>query len=131
MAVLTGADGALRFRGVKIGRVRDWNLTINRDALEDTCLGAVDRTYVGGLRGASGSATVLYDAADTDVTSLLNSIFEDDTQSSDIEFVLNARDRTELGCRGFITSVGHSVSVGAVQAANISFQVSGAIAGGF
>ena len=65
MAVLTGAHGALKYEGRTVGKCRDWSLNINRDALEDTCLGENDRTYVKGLRGAAGSATMFYDPADT------------------------------------------------------------------
>ena len=60
MAVLTGAQGALS-NGSTVAKVRSWSLTVNRDALEDTCIGSDDRSYVKGLRGASGNATVLYD----------------------------------------------------------------------
>jgi hypothetical protein len=128
MAVLTGARGALKYRGAKVGKVRDWSLSINRDALEDTCLGVNDRTYVKGLRGAAGSATVLYDPNDTNGNVLLNSIFEnggDDT----CEFVFNEPDGGAFKCSAFVTSMNPSVTVGDIQAVSLSFQVTGAIEG--
>ena len=37
--VLTGADGQLKYQGSVVGKVRDWSITVTKDALEDTgCL---------------------------------------------------------------------------------------------
>ena len=128
MAVLTGAHGALRYQGQTVAKCRSWSLTINRDALEDTCIGQNDRTYVKGLRGASGSATVLYDPEDTAGRSLLNSIFNNNA-SDDVEFVFNDPAGGRFKCIAILTTVNPTVSVGDVQAVSLSFQVSGAIDG--
>ena len=130
MAVLTGANGSLRYRGDTCAKVRDWSLSVNRDALEDTCIGAEDRTYVKGLRGASGSATVLYDPDDAASRALLNSVF-DNQGSDDVEFIFNNAANDRFQCTAFLTSASPSVSVGAVQAVAVSFQVSGSIDGRF
>lgn len=123
--VLTGADGQLKYLGAIVGKVRDWSITINKDALEDTCLGVNDRTYVGGLRGTSGSATILYDPGNLSARNFLNSILNDSTTEDNVDFVFNKADGASFSCNGFLTSVSPSVSVGAVQAVSVSFQVSG------
>ena len=128
MAVLTGAHGALKYEGRTVGKCRDWSLNINRDALEDTCLGENDRTYVKGLRGAAGSATILYDPADTTAAALLNSIF-DNNSSDDVQFVFNEPSGGAFKCKAFLTSMSPSVATGDVQAVAVSFQVSGPIEG--
>lgn len=128
MAVLTGAQGALKYEGRTVAKCRSWSLTINRDALEDTCIGTDDRTYVKGLRGASGNATVLYDPSDTNGTALLNSIF-DNAASDDVQFVFNDPAGSSFSCTALLTTVNPSVSVGDVQAVSLSFQVSGPING--
>ena len=128
MAVLTGAHGALKYEGRKVGKCRDWSLNINRDALEDTCLGNDDRTYVKGLRGASGSATVLYDPVDSNGAALLNSIF-DNTSSDDVEFVFNEPSGNAFKCKAFLTSISPAVTTGDIQAVAVSFQVTGPIEG--
>ena len=65
MAVLTGFEGALYLQkaGLKLRprQLRNWSITVTRDVLETTGLGDGDRTYVQGLRGATGTATILYD----------------------------------------------------------------------
>lgn len=129
MAVLTGSTGALKYQGSKVAKVRSWSLTINKDALEDTCLGTYDRTYVQGLRGATGSATVLYDPADSTGAALLNSIFDNGSGGENVDFVFNDPAGGQFSCSAFLTTMNPSVSVGDVQAVSINFQVTGAITG--
>ena len=135
MPVLTGADGQLMHGTKAFAKCRDWSITVNKDALEDTCLGDYDRTYVEGLRGTTGSATILYDPGNTTANEFLNSIMEDNGTNQDITFQLNRRGLTAGGgtfkCVGFLTSVSPSVSVGDVQAVSVSFQVNGKPEGGF
>ena len=129
--VLTGADGQLKYQGATIGKVRDWSITVTKDALEDTCLGDYDRSYVQGLRGTTGSATILYDPGNVNANALLNSIFNNVESVETLDFVFHKSDNKSFSCVGFITNVSESVSVGAVQAVSVSFQVSGKPTGVF
>lgn len=132
MAVLTGRNGSLRWSGSTVGKVRSWSLDINRDALETTNLGNTDRTYVSGLRGATGSAEIMYDPIDSAAASLLNSVLSnDENPSGSVTFFLNTATGKSLSCSALVTSVSPSVSVGDIQACSVSFQVSGALTGGF
>ncbi len=131
MAVQTGADGQLKYNNRTVAKVRDWSVTVQKDVIEDTCLGAFDRTYVEGLRGTTGSATVLYDPEDAAATELLNSIFQHGGLKAEVDFVLSSTASRTISCTGFITSVSPSVSVGAATACSVSFQVSGKPSGGF
>ena len=129
MAVITGANGALRFQGVRVGKVREWSLSIDRDAVEDSCLGQWDRSYVPGLRGAKGQATILYDPDDTTSNALLNSIFSNSESSQSVSFVLDMAGGKELSCEAFLTSISPSVTVGDVVAIGVGLQVTGPVAG--
>ncbi len=131
MGVLTGSDGELKFNGSAVGKCREWNLNVSKDALEDTSIGSYDRTYVEGMRGTTGSATVLYDPGNSTAASLLNSIFENNQASDSVDFVLRRQDGTKLSCSAFVTSISPSVAVGAVQAVSVSFQVNGKPVGNF
>jgi len=135
MAVLTGADGQLFCGTQAFAKCREWSLQITKDALEDTCLGDYDRTYVEGLRGTTGTATLLYDPSNSTANTFLNSILEDNTTTQELTFKLNRRGLPDGGgsfvCSGFLTSVSPSVSVGSVQAVSVSFQVNGKPEGGF
>lgn len=135
MAVLTGADGQLFYGNQAFAKCREWSLQITKDALEDTCLGNYDRTYVEGLRGATGTATLLYDPSNSTANTFLNSILESNSTTQALTFKLNRRGLSNGGgsfaCSGFLTSVSPSVSVGSVQAVSVSFQVNGRTEGGF
>ena len=131
MAVQTGADGQLKYNNRTVAKVRDWSVTVQKDVIEDTCLGAFDRTYVEGLRGTSGSATVLYDPDDSAASELLRSVLQSYGCSAEVDFVLSSTTNRSFSCTGFITSVSPSVSVGAATACSVSFQVSGKPSGGF
>jgi len=135
MTVLTGADGELLYGTTRVAKVRDWSLTVNKDAIEDTCLGDYDRTYVEGLRGTTGSATILYDPSKSTTNALLNTIFATEDKTQTLTFKMNRNGFTDGGgtfvCSGFLTSVSPSVSVGSAQAVSVTFQVSGAVNGNF
>ena len=74
MAVLTGADGQLLYGSTAFAKVRDFALSVSKDALEDTCLSDTDRSYIEGLRGTTGSATLLYDPNNATANKFLNTI---------------------------------------------------------
>ena len=65
MAVKTSATAQLQILSgasyITIAKVRDVQLNIARDALETTGIGQKDSTYAYGIRGTSGSGTLLYD----------------------------------------------------------------------
>ena len=131
MGVLTGSDGQLKFNNSVVGKCREWSLSVTKDSLEDTSIGSHDRTYVEGVRGTSGSATVLYDPSNRTAAALLNSVFGNQQTSDTVDFVFNRQEGTSISCNAFVTSISPSVSVGAVQAVSISFQVSGKPIGNF
>lgn len=115
-----------------MGKVRSWSLSVNKDALETTNLGVNDRTYVTGLRGATGTADLMYDPTESGSLSLLNSIFSDDSSvTKTVGFVLDTASGKSLSCTAFLTSVSPSVSVGEIQVCSVAFQVTGAVSGGF
>ena len=126
--ILTGADGQLKHNGVIISKVRNWSLTVNKAAIETTTLGLYDRTYINGLRGATGSASLFFDPTDNEAVAFLNTIW---TQNNDekVEFVFDRVNNEDIDGEGFITSIGSSVSVGEAQACEIQFQFSGPVQG--
>ena len=130
MALITGRDGELRYQGTRVAKCRQWSLEVDRDALETTTLGDDDRSYIEGLRGSSGTATVLYDEANTPTRNLLNSILEN-TGPRQLQLVLNATTGKIFSCAAILTKVGTPVSVGDVTACTVAFTISGKPAGTF
>jgi hypothetical protein len=138
MAVKTSATAHLKFKVSSaaayftIAKVRDVKLDINRDALETTGIGQLDRTYAYGIRGTSGSGTLLYDPSDTGTADLMNQILSDTETLSGLQLVLDtgSSDGTISG-DALITAVGPGVSVGDLVSVPISFTVSGKPTGAF
>lgn len=131
MAVLTGANGAFTRNGVENTRCRSWTLDISKDALEDTCLGLNDRTYIEGLRGSTGSTVILYDPDNSEVIALLNRILRNDVGTDEIGFVLNTRVNQKLEFSAIITNQSTPMTTGEAVAVSVSFQVTGPISGGY
>lgn len=115
---------------MRIAKCRNFAVDITRETLEDTNLGADDKTYKEGRRTGTGNATILYDESDQPTRNLLNSIFAN-TGTSQIQLVLNTLTNRKLTCHALLTQVGTPVSVREATACSISFQVSDAIEGGF
>jgi hypothetical protein len=132
MAVKTGSTAELRFQGAAIAKVRDVSLTIVRDALETTGIGQKDRTYAYGVRGTTGTGTLLYDAANAATTATMNRLLNDSESTDTIAMVLdtNVAEGTLEG-DALITQAGVSVSVGSVVSVPISFSFSGKPSGTF
>ena len=101
--------------------VRDASVDISRDTLETTNLGNSSRTYVTGLRGASGSATLLYE------NSLLDDVYakiNTDSQGA-ITATLTLTTGKTISGDVLITSVGSTVTVGDVTSTNVAFTFTG------
>jgi len=123
MGVLTGSDGQLKHNNAVVAKCRNWSLTISRNSVETTTLGADDRSYTPGIKGATGSASLFYDPDDTNTVNFLKTIMSNTSES--VEFVLDKVNGQKVGGNGFITSISPSVSVGEAQACEIAFQLSG------
>jgi hypothetical protein len=101
--------------------VRNASIDISRDTLETTNLGESSRAYVTGLRGASGSATLLYE------NSLLDDVYakiNTDSQGS-ITATLTLTTGKTISGSVLITSVGSTVTVGDVTSTNVAFTFTG------
>lgn len=129
--ILTSTQAELRYENVKVAKVREVNLTINRDAVETTRLGDWDRSFLSGLRGSSGTATVFYDPADSSVTNLFNSVFTDSTATVTFDIVFDSISNKKLTVEAVITELGPQVTFGEAIACSLSFQVSGKPVGTF
>jgi hypothetical protein len=100
---------------------RDASIDISRDTLETTSLGESSRVYATGLRGASGSATLLYE------NSLLDDVYakiNTDSQGS-ITATLTLTTGKTISGSVLITNVGSTVTVGDVTSTDVAFTFTG------
>lgn len=136
MAVKTGATAKLQILSsgsyIDVGKVRDVTLNFNRDALETTGIGQRDRTYAYGIRGTSGSGTLIYDSTDSGTVEVLNHILDDTETLSGIKLIPDTSTSTgTITGDALITATGTAVSVGDLITVPISFTISGKPTGTF
>ena len=136
MAVKTSATAQLKVLSgasyITIAKVRDVRLDMSRDALETTGIGQKDRTYAYGIRGTSGSGTLLYDSTDSGTREVLNHILSDTETLSGVQLVLDTGTSTgTITGDALITAAGPGVSVGDLISIPVSFTISGKPTGTF
>jgi hypothetical protein len=136
MAVKTSATAQLKILSgasyITIAKVRDVKLDMSRDALETTGIGQKDRTFAYGIRGTSGSGTLLYDSTDSGTREILNHMLSDTETLSGVQLVLDTGTSTgTVSGAALITAVGPGVSVGDLISIPISFTISGKPTGTF
>jgi hypothetical protein len=137
MAVKTSATAQLQILSgvsyITIAKVRDVKLDISRDALETTGIGQKDRTYAYGIRGTSGSGTLLYDSTDSGTREILNHMLNDTETLSGVQLVLDTGGGGTGTITGpaLLTAAGPGISVGDLISVPVSFTISGKPTGTF
>lgn len=132
MGIANSTHGELRFRGVKLAKVRSVSMETQRQALETTGIGDADDEFAYGKRTTSGSCTLLYKTDDQATKDLMNRILEDGEQLDDLTMILY-RGTTDGTISGpvLINSQGISNSVGDNVTVSVSFMISGKPTGRF
>jgi|TARA_R100000081_G_C4796615_1_gene161285 hypothetical protein len=135
--VYTGRDGEMHVGGTKIAKVVNFSVQANLETLETTTLNEHLRSYVPGVTGYSGSATLLYykdDSNSINTTSVLNKLFKTGTtgvSSSDtVELKLrwkDERDNNDITLNAYITSASIGAATADIVRAEIAFQGVGAL----
>lgn len=123
--ILSGSTAALYFDGTRIGKCRSLSLDIEREALQTTKQGDLDRTFIPGLRGSSGSASLFYDPEDTATAAVLAKAYDDGTTLSGMELVFDLIGSKKVTASILLTNVGVSTSYGSAAVCEIQFQISG------
>ena len=137
----TGRTGSLRFGSKQVAKIRDWSLEGTIELLSTNTIDSAHNTFTPGVKGATGSATLMYYRLDgensgqfLDATSLLRQsrilIPNDDAstpQNARFEFALNpgSQNKDRFKFFGYITSASVSVSTGELSTVSINFTVDG------
>jgi len=135
MAFYRGQQGSVKFddgglTGVTITSTRSWSLTVEKESLDTTALGATYRANVGGLISGSGTVEVLYTATSADET---NAFIEHVNTATDeglalFELFLDAGvGAKKISFDGVITSAEYSATVGEIEVITLNFVTNGAI----
>jgi hypothetical protein len=134
MAFYRGQQGSVKFddagaTGVTITSTRSWSLTVEKESLDTTALGATYRANVGGLISGSGTVEVLYTASSSDET---NVFIEHVNTATDeglalFELFLDTTGTKKISFDGVITSAEYSATVGEIEVITMNFVTNGAI----
>lgn len=137
--VYTGRDGRLLLGSDVLVKVTNWSLQGDVELLETTSLGDAHRTFTPGVKGFSGTATLIYykeDDGSIDASNLLTKVVNASSAgastSDAVTMTLRLADGADLNditLTAYISSVSIGASVGEIVTSQISFQATGALSG--
>ncbi len=136
MGFYTGRTGSLVFNGKPVAKIRDWSLETSVELLSTNDISSVANTFTPGVKGATGSATLLYyrlesgeSATLTEFTQLLGNIMRTGaiTDNQKVRLTLNVGNQAEDDIRldAFITSAQLGSSTGELSIVSIQFTMDG------
>ena len=134
MAFFRGEQGSVKFDDAgsspaAITSTRSWSMTVEKDVLETTALGATYNANVGGLIAGSGTVEVLYTASSADETNVFIEAANTATDAgiASFELFLDTTGTKKITFVGLITSAEYSATVGELEVITCNFVTSGAI----
>lgn len=136
MAFFTGRSGSLVFNSKPVAKIRDWSIETTVELLSTNAIDSAVNSFVPGVSGATGSATLLYyklesgeSASYTQFTALLSKIMKPGTggittnDEVTLELNVGGDPNDDIKFKAYITSASVSVSTGELSVVPISFTV--------
>lgn len=132
MAFYRGQQGSVKFddagtTAATIASTRSWSLSVEKESLDTTALGATYRANVGGLISGSGTVEVLYTASSSDETNAFIEMVNSANDEGAALFELYMDGTKKITFDGVITSAEYGATVGELQVITINFVTNGAI----
>ena len=136
MGFFTGRTGSVVFGGKPVAKIRDWSLDTTVELLSTNTIDSTVNTFTPGVKGATGSATLMYyklesgeSASLTEFTALLSKIMKTGSietgQRVSLELNVGGSDADDIKFNAYITSANVSVSTGELTVVPITFTVDG------
>ena len=135
MAFFRGEQGTIFFDkdssgGVsEVAAVRSWSMTVEKNVLETTALGATYKANIGGLIGGSGSVELMYTASSADETKAFITAANTATDQgvASFELFLDTTGTKKISFVGLITSADYGATVGELEIVTCNFVTTGTI----
>ena len=134
MAFYRGEQGSVKFDDAgsansAIASTRSWSMTIEKDVLETTVLGATYKSNIGGLIAGSGSVELIYSASSADETNTFIEAANNPTDQGGaaFELFLDTTGTKKIIFNGLITSADYSATVGELEVITCNFVTTGTI----
>lgn len=136
MAFFTGRTGSLVFNGKPVAKIRDWSLETTVELLSTNSIDSTTNTFTPGVKGATGSATLIYyrlesgeSATLTQFTELVTKIMKTGASSQSdrvfLELNVGGGAADDIKFNAYITSAQVSVSTGELSVVPIQFTMDG------
>jgi len=136
MAFYTGRSGSLVFNGRPVAKIRDWSVETTLELLSTNTIDSTSNTFTPGVKGATGSATLMYyrletgeDASFTQFTQLLSRIHKTGSIETNDRVFMELRAGgdalDDIRFNAYITSASISVSTGELSVVPINFTIDG------
>jgi hypothetical protein len=134
MAFYRGQQGSVKFddagsSAATIASTRSWSLTVEKESLDTTALGATYRANVGGLISGSGTCELMYTASSADETNVFIEHVNTATDQGEalFELFLDTSGTKKISFDGVITSAEYSATVGEIEVITVNFVTNGTI----
>lgn len=138
MGFYSGRAGSLFVEGKKVAKIRDWSLETTLELLSTNAIDTNFNEFTPGVKGATGSATILMyrlegenSSTTTDAFTLLEDtkILSKDASKYqhlvDMELNIGGNFKDDIKFKAFVTSSSMSISTGELSTATINFTVNG------
>ena len=130
MAFYTGRNGSIKIGASVVEKVRDWSLETTVELLSTNTIDSGVNTFVPGIKGATGSATLLYyQAGSTNFKDILSKILKTSeiTTSDKVQLTLlvDKAGNNSIRFDAYITSATVAVSSGELTVVPFNFTVDG------
>jgi hypothetical protein len=134
MAFYRGEQGSVKFDDAgsttaTIASTRSWSMTVEKDVLETTALGATYKSNIGGLIAGSGTVELIYTASSSDETNVFIKAANTATDQgvAAFELFLDTAGTKKISFVGLITSADYGATVGELEVITCNFVTSGTI----
>ena len=136
MGFYTGRTGSLVFDSKPVAKIRDWSVETTVELLSTNTIDSAVNTFTPGIKGATGSATLMYyrletgeSASYTQFTALLSKIMKggaaEPTDRVLLELNVGGAAADDIMFNAYITSAQVSVSTGELSVVPIQFTMDG------
>jgi hypothetical protein len=136
MGFYTGRSGSLVYNGKPVAKIRDWSLETTVELLSTNTIDSAVNTFTPGVKGATGSATLLYyrleigeSAQYSQFTTLLAKVMKagavTTTDRVYLELNVGGNASDDIAFWAYITNAQVSVSTGELSTVPIQFTMDG------
>lgn len=124
MATVSGNNGVVKIGSNQVAEVKSFDITETDNIIEDTGMGDSFKSFVSGVREASGTITCHFDRTDSSGQEAMTvgaevtlNLFPEGGQSGE----------REIQCTALITSVGVSQAINEIVERSFGFQANGGV----